>query len=88
MNLLSSDARSEGQFGHSLLRERYKRGRARTGDPLRVVSVLAQRAASEGPRWTRAVDDHSAPIPEEVASKHGRIIDRGKPSLNALSVKR
>ena len=28
--------------------------------------MLAQRAASEGPRWTRAVEDQSAPIPEEV----------------------
>jgi len=27
--------------------------------------VLAQRAASEGPRWTRAVEDQSAPIPRE-----------------------
>jgi hypothetical protein len=27
--------------------------------------VLAQRAASEGPRWTRAVEDQLAPIPEE-----------------------
>jgi hypothetical protein len=36
------------------------------------LSVLAQRAASEGPRWTRAVEDQSAPIPEEVTSKLGR----------------
>jgi len=36
--------------------------------------VLAQRAASEGPRWTRAVEDQSAPIPEEVTSKLGRTI--------------
>jgi hypothetical protein len=27
-------------------------------------SVLAQRAASEGPRWTRAVEDQSASIPK------------------------
>ena len=26
-------------------------------------SVLAQRAASEGPRWTRAMEEHSAPHP-------------------------
>ncbi len=37
------------------------------------LSVLAQRAASEGPRWTRAVEDQSAPIPREIASKLGRI---------------
>ena len=35
--------------------------------------MLAQRAASEGPRWTRAVEDPSAPIPEEVASGLGRM---------------
>ena len=39
-----------------------------------ISSVLAQRAASEGPRWTRAVEDQSAPIPEEITSKLGRII--------------
>jgi hypothetical protein len=39
--------------------------------------VLAQRAASEGPRWTRAVEDQSAPIPEEKMSELGeRIISR------------
>jgi len=33
--------------------------------------VLAQRAAYEGPRWTRAMEDQSAPIPksDEQASK-------------------
>jgi len=36
--------------------------------------VLAQRAASEGPRWTRAMGDQSAPIPEKVTSELGRII--------------
>jgi hypothetical protein len=36
--------------------------------------VLAQRAAWEGPRWTRAVEDQSAPIPEEIASELGGII--------------
>jgi hypothetical protein len=35
------------------------------------LSVLAQRAASEGPRWTRAVEDQSAPIPRERTSKLG-----------------
>ncbi|MGH7183411.1 MAG: hypothetical protein ACREJN_15735, partial [Nitrospiraceae bacterium] len=37
-------------------------------------SVLAQRAASEGPRWTRAGEDQSASIPEEITSKLGGII--------------
>jgi hypothetical protein len=36
--------------------------------------VLAQRAASEGPRWTRAVEDQSAPIPKERTSKLGGVI--------------
>jgi hypothetical protein len=36
--------------------------------------MLAQRAASEGPRWTRAMEDQSAPIPEEITSELGRII--------------
>jgi len=45
-------------------------------------SVLAQRAASEGPRWTRAMEDPSAPIPEEISGKLGWIIDarNGRPS--------
>ena len=38
--------------------------------------MLAQRAASEGPRWTRAVEDHSAPIPEEITSELGGIIEK------------
>ena len=37
------------------------------------LSVLAQRAASEGPCWTRAVEDQSAPIPEEITSELGRM---------------
>jgi hypothetical protein len=36
--------------------------------------VLVQRAVSEGPRWTRAVEDQSAPIPEEITSELGGII--------------
>jgi hypothetical protein len=32
----------------------------------------------EGPRWTRAVEDQSAPIPEEIASELGRIIRTDK----------
>ena len=36
--------------------------------------MLAQRAASEGPRWMRAVEDQSAPIPEEITSELGGII--------------
>ena len=36
--------------------------------------MLAQRAASEGPRWTRAVEDQSAPIPEEITSELGGSI--------------
>jgi len=29
---------------------------------------------SEGPRWTRAVEDQSAPIPKETTSELGGII--------------
>ncbi|MCG3770237.1 MAG: hypothetical protein JW384_01380 [Nitrosomonadaceae bacterium] len=39
------------------------------------LSVLAQRAASEDPRWTRAVEDQSAPIPKEITSELGRSMD-------------
>ena len=35
--------------------------------------MLAQRAVADSPRWTRAVEDHSVPIPEEVTSELGRI---------------
>jgi hypothetical protein len=38
------------------------------------LSVLAQRAASEGPRWTRAVEDQSAPILGEGTSELGGSI--------------
>ena len=43
--------------------------------------MLAQRAASEGPRWTRAVEAQSAPIPEkELASLEGLfLMDDGRP---------
>ena len=36
--------------------------------------MLAQRAAWESPRWTRAVEDQSAPIPKEITSELGRTI--------------
>ena len=36
--------------------------------------MLAQRAVADSPRWTRAVEDQSAPIPEEIPSEPGRII--------------
>ena len=36
-----------------------------------AIPVLAQRAVEDSPRWTRAVEDQSAPIPEEVTSKLG-----------------
>jgi hypothetical protein len=39
--------------------------------------VLAQRAAAEGPRWTRAGEDQSAPIPEEITSELGESIYAG-----------
>jgi hypothetical protein len=36
-----------------------------------MIFMLVQRAALEGPRWTRAVEDQSVPIPEEITSKLG-----------------
>ena len=45
-------------------------GEERAG-PLGWSSVLAQRAASEGPRWTRAVKDGSATLLRERC-KRGR----------------
>jgi len=49
------------------------------------LSLLAQRAASEGPRWTRAVEDRSAPIPGERTSKLGRM---GREQPGALLARR
>ncbi len=34
-----------------------------------VVLLLAQRAASEGPRWTRAVEDNRGPLPEKSVKR-------------------
>ncbi len=37
--------------------------------------MLAQRAVADSPRWTRAVEDHSGPIPErEQGSSEGSYI--------------
>ena len=36
--------------------------------------MLAQRAVADSPRWTRAVEDQSAPISEEITSELGRIL--------------
>ncbi len=36
--------------------------------------VLAQRAVADSPRWTRAVEDQSAPISKEVTSELGGSI--------------
>jgi hypothetical protein len=35
--------------------------------------MLAQRAVADSPRWTRAVEDQSAPIPKELTSEIGRM---------------
>jgi hypothetical protein len=47
-----------------------------------MIFLLAQRAASEGPRWTRAVEDQSAPIPEEISSELGGIREINRDILN------
>jgi hypothetical protein len=36
--------------------------------------MLAQRAVADSPRWTRAVEDQSAPIPREKTSELGGSI--------------
>ena len=36
--------------------------------------MLAQRAVAGSPRWTRALEDQSVPIPEEITSELGWII--------------
>jgi len=36
--------------------------------------MLAQRAVADSLRWTRAVEDQSAPISEEITSELGRSI--------------
>ena len=36
--------------------------------------MLAQRAVADSPRWTRAVEDQSAPILEEVTSELGQTV--------------
>ena len=80
----------KGNLGHSLLN---------TGKENRGISrretwrfpVLAQRAASEGPRWTRAVEDQSAPIPEKITSERGgkwRDSWHGLCAPRALTIKR
>jgi hypothetical protein len=40
-----------------------------------MSSVLAQRAVADAPRWTRAVEDQSAPIPEEITSELGGSVN-------------
>ena len=46
--------------------------------------MLAQRAVADSPRWTRAVEDQSAPIPKEVTSElGGSIIEMCSPGTRA-----
>ena len=47
--------------------------------------MLAQRTAWEGPRWTRAVEDQSAPIPEEIMSELEESIRPGQWSFDGHS---
>ena len=49
--------------------------------------VLAQRARSEGARWTRAVEDQSASIPEAITSELGGcicILARRRSGFNSI----
>jgi len=50
IGMCSFDARSKGQSGNSLERKDVKR-------------CEGSERETEGPRWTRAVEDQSAPIP-------------------------
>jgi hypothetical protein len=38
-----------------------------------VPFLLAQRAVADSPRWPRAMEDQSAPTPEERTNKLGGI---------------
>jgi hypothetical protein len=53
MKLWSFDVRSWGPIQATLWREK------RASSEGTLIAVLAQRAASEEPRWTRAVGDQS-----------------------------
>ena len=57
--------------------------RAESGRVARWSPMLAQRAAWEGPRWTRAVEAQSGPILNEITSKLGAF-----PSNQKLTVLR
>ena len=51
--------------------------------------VLAQRAVADSPRWTRAVEDQSAPIPEETTSELGwtsYIVRRAQLRINQTTL--
>ena len=73
MKQCSSDARSQGQPRPLPFVEGWDNGE--NGGC--CSPVLVQRAVSEDPRWTRAVGDQSAPIPErERASLEGALVLR------------
>jgi|CXWL01.1.fsa_nt_gi hypothetical protein len=67
----SLDARSERSNRPSSCQAR---GQIRVGWSRQVPFLLAERARSECARSTRAVEDHSAPIPKERTSKFGGSI--------------
>ena len=64
----SSDARSEGQSGCSLYGKVEKIGRPSPGLMARLGVTVGGRV-----RTLRAVEDQSAPIPEEITSKQERL---------------
>jgi hypothetical protein len=51
-----------------------RKNRTKEGMEPDDLPVLAQRAASEGPRWTRALEDQSVSISEKITNKLGGII--------------
>ena len=73
MKLCSSDARSEGQSGDSLGREGVM-VQKRKQKALAWANGTSRVPVGGWVRKLRAVEDQSAPIPEEITSELGRII--------------
>jgi hypothetical protein len=49
-----------------------------------VILLLAQRAASEGPRWTRAIEDRpGCPVKQDTSELEGTICNRAR-SMRAV----
>ncbi len=71
-----------------LVRVRKTDARSRTGGPAWETSVLAQRAALKGPRWTRAREDSPRPSFCSQARRWARLLAGGSftPGANRVKV--